>query len=182
MFCTINWRRAYKKRNEAIERMKMSKQYIKNKALRKSIGLRFKEFREKIRKTQHELADELNISQSTYNYIETGKSFPGTPFQNYLYFQYQLNLNWLINGEGEMIMTPVGNLKYADLPILFWHIDDNDPRFEKYVELISLMRISFIEQIILGKLEEVKAIAKEEIKEFFDPKHVDQDEKPKHHI
>jgi hypothetical protein len=36
------------------------------------------------------------------------------------------------------------------------------------VELISLMRIPFVEKIILGKLAEVKVIAEEEIKSFFE--------------
>ncbi|MHA2474097.1 MAG: helix-turn-helix domain-containing protein, partial [Promethearchaeota archaeon] len=128
----------------------MSKQYIKNKALRKSIGLRFKEVRQFLKKNQYELAKELKGGQSTITNIETGKIYPCVPFQNHLHRKYHFNLNWLLTGEGEMIISPAGNSKFDDLPILFWHIDDNDPRFEKYVELISLMRISFIEQIILG--------------------------------
>ena len=146
----------------------MKKKDIKNKLLKKEIGLRFKEFRKSIQKNQYELAKELKSFQSTITNIETGKFSPGIPFHNHLHLKYHLNLNWLLTGEGEMIISPSGNSKYADLPILFWHIDENDPRFEKYVELISLMRISFIEQIMLGKLEEVKAISKEEIESFFE--------------
>jgi hypothetical protein len=75
-----------------------------------------------------------------------------------------LNLNWLLTGKGEMILPAEKDSKTSELPILFWHIDETDPRFEKYVELISLMRITFIEEIILGKLAEVKLLAEEEIK------------------
>jgi hypothetical protein len=55
----------------------------------------------------------------------------------------------------------------AGLPLLFCHIKENDPRFERYVELIRLMRISFVEQIIFAKLEEIKAIAKDERSKAF---------------
>jgi transcriptional regulator with XRE-family HTH domain len=146
----------------------MSKEDIRNAAFKKEIGLRFKEFRQVIKKNQYELAEELKGGQSTITNIETGKIFPGIPFQNYLHRQYHLNLHWLLTGEGEMIIFPAGNSKYADLPLLFWHISEDEPRFERYVELISLMRIPFIEEIILGKLAELKVIAKEEINSFFE--------------
>ena len=57
-----------------------SKEEIKSAALRKEIGLRFKEFREAIKKSQKKLADELEVCQSTITYIETGKCFPGIRF------------------------------------------------------------------------------------------------------
>ena len=146
----------------------MSKGGIKSVALRKDIGLRFKEFREAIKKSRQKLADELKVCQTTITYIETGKCFPGIPFQNYLYGQYHLNLNWLLTGKGEMIISPGKDSKHVDLTQLFSHIDEDDPRFERYVELKSLLRIPVIEQVIFAKLEEVKLIAAEEIKSFFE--------------
>jgi transcriptional regulator with XRE-family HTH domain len=136
--------------------------------LRKEIGLRFKEFRQAIKKARNELADELRVCKSTIKSIETGQSFPGITIQNYLNRQYHLNLNWLLSGSGEMIISPGKDSKYGDLPLLFWHIEKNDPRFERYVELNSLMSIPVIEQVILAKLAEVKVIAEEEIKSFFE--------------
>ena len=38
--------------------------------------------------------------------------------------------------------------------------------YEKYVELLESMQIPFIETIILARLEEFKALAREEIKTF----------------
>jgi transcriptional regulator with XRE-family HTH domain len=146
----------------------MSKEDIKNTALRKEIGRRFKEFREAIKKSQDELSNELKVCQTTITSFETGKCFPGITIQNYLNRQYHLNLNWLLSGSGEMIISPEKDSKYGDLPLLFSHIDENDPRFERYVELNGLMRIPVIEQIILAKLAELKVIAEEEIKSFFE--------------
>ena len=146
----------------------MTKPGIKDEALRKEIGLRFKEFRQAIKKTRHELVDELKICQSTISSIETGKCFPGITIQSYLYRQYHLNINWLLTGSGEMIISPEEDSKTAYISQLFSYIDENDPRFEKFVELFSLMRIPAIERVILGKLAEIKALAKEEIESFFE--------------
>ena len=154
--------------NTGNEMKKMSKEAVRNQGLKKEVGLRFKEFRNSIKKSQTKLADEFLLTQTTIASIETGKSFPVIPFQNYLYSQYSLNLNWLLTGCGEMILSGEKDSKNADLPVLFWHIAENEPRFEKYIELISLMHMPCIEQIILGKLAEIKIIAEKSIKSFFE--------------
>jgi len=146
----------------------MSKEENKDEGLKKEIGLRFKEFRQAIKKNRDELENELKVCQGTIASIETGISFPGINFQNYLYWQYQLNINWLLTGKEDMLISPAEKKKHNDLPLLFWHIDESDPRFEGYVELFTLMRIPVIEQVILSKLEELKALSKEEIKSFFE--------------
>jgi transcriptional regulator with XRE-family HTH domain len=146
----------------------MSKQDRKDEVLRKEIGQRFKEFRQAIKKSQDELANELKVCQGTIANIEKGRFYPKFKFQHYLYVHYHLNLNWLLTGSGEMVISPGKDSKTADFPILFSHIDEDDPRFEGYMELRSLMNIPVIEQIILAKPEELKLIAKEEIKSFFE--------------
>lgn len=149
------------------KRTKMSKGEIKHKILKEEIGIRFKKFRQALKKTQVELADELEFNRASISEIERGKMFPGLLFLNKLHHQYNLNINFLFSEDEEMFLSPGKN---TELPILFWHLKENDPRFEQYVELISLMRIRFIEQIIFGKLQEIKTIAKEEINSFFDGK------------
>jgi DNA-binding XRE family transcriptional regulator len=47
----------------------MSKKAIKDEKLRKEIGLRFKQFRQSIKKSQHELANELKVCQTTITSI-----------------------------------------------------------------------------------------------------------------
>ena len=146
----------------------MSEEYIKKEILKKEIANRFKTFRKSIKNTQHELADELKVNQSVITNIEKGKFLPGVGLQYYLYDQYHLNLNWLITGKDDMIIPSVVKQKNVDIPIILWHIDESDPRFEVYVELLNLMRIQEVERIILGKIAEVKLIAKEEIKSFYE--------------
>jgi transcriptional regulator with XRE-family HTH domain len=142
----------------------------KKEPLKKEIGRRFKVFRKFIKKSQYELAKGLNVLQAAIANIEIGNIFPGIPGQNYLNIQYHLNLNWLLTGEGEMIISPEKKSKHFDLTQLFSCIDENDPRFEKYVELKSLLRIPVIEEIIFAKLAEIKVIAEEEFKSFFKEK------------
>jgi transcriptional regulator with XRE-family HTH domain len=136
----------------------------KNTRLKKEIGRRFKQFRQAIKKSQQKLAHELKVCQTTISSIEMGKSFPRIGIQNYLNIHYHLNLNWLLTGQGEMIIPLGKDSKTADSP----QIDDSDSRVDPYEELFTLMRIPFIEQIILAKLAEVKIIAEEEIKAFFE--------------
>jgi hypothetical protein len=47
------------------------------------------------------------------------------------------------------------------------HVGREDPRYWEYLELIRFMQVPEIEQILLGKLLELKLVAKVEIKEFF---------------
>jgi transcriptional regulator with XRE-family HTH domain len=148
----------------------MTKQDLKEAAMKKAIGLRFKQFREFINKSQSKLAQELQVRQVVISEIETGKTFPGLNVQHYLYIQYNLNLNWLVRGSGEMIVSPAKKFKNADLHQLLSQIDKNDPMYEKVVELLNLLRIPVIEKIIFAKLEEIKVIAKKEIESFFEEK------------
>jgi transcriptional regulator with XRE-family HTH domain len=146
----------------------MTKQALKEAVLKKEIGLRFKQFREAIKKSQQKLADELKVYNGTIINIEKGRFFPKFKFMYYLYRQYHLNLNWLLNGKGEMMISPQEDSMNAYISQLLSPMDENDPRYEKFVELFSLMRIPAVEKIILGKLAEIKALAKEEIKTFFE--------------
>jgi transcriptional regulator with XRE-family HTH domain len=146
----------------------MTKQDLKEAAMKKAIGLRFKQFRESINKSQDKLAKELQVRQVIISEIETGKTFPALNLQYYLNNQYHLNINWLIQGSGEMIEPPWKKLKDFDLHQLLSQIDKNDPMYENYVELLSLLSIPVIKAIIFAKLEEIKMLAAKEIKAFFE--------------
>ena len=126
-------------------------------SIKKEIGLRFKQFREALGKTQVELARELEIYQSTITNIEVGKTFPGHKYMRYLGETYRLNADWLVNRRGEMYQNTV-LLPGAVL--------------ERYSELLGLMQVPVVEQLILARLQEVKAIASEDIKRY-------QSQKPK---
>jgi len=66
-------------------------------------GARLKELREIIGISQVELAKKIGISQLTMSNYEMSKRFPDCRFFFRLRDIYQVNLNWLINGEGPII-------------------------------------------------------------------------------
>ena len=133
--------------------------------LKRQIGERFRTFRESLRKTQKEVADELDIYQSTVTNIEKGKTFPKISYLTYLYQKYNLNQNWIITGDGDMLLERLTG-KEGDPIFPTDRIKEDEAMYHKYMELLSLMRIPVIEQIILAKLVEMKVLLKDEIKEF----------------
>ncbi|MCP4147059.1 MAG: helix-turn-helix transcriptional regulator [bacterium] len=134
---------------------------------KKKIGQRLRSFREAIRKAQHELAAELNIYQSTITNIERGKTFPNINYLQYFYKEYALNINWLLTDSGEMFMDHYHISPNAS-SVMECHVKASDPRYEKYAELLNYMEIPEIEQLILARLIEARAIFKDEIERFFD--------------
>lgn len=138
---------------------------ISDQNLKKSVGLRFRRFREAIKKTQYDLAEELHVYQSTITNIELGKTFPKINYLNHLNNKYRLNINWLLREKGDMLLPKELNgfgISFIGMP----HVKYGDPMYDKYVELFTLMQIPVIEQVILAKLVELKALLKDEVREF----------------
>jgi len=69
---------------------------------RKAIGKRFENFRKALRRTIHELAEEIHTSPDTILQIETGDISPPYAIPFIMYEKHGLNINWLLMGEGEM--------------------------------------------------------------------------------
>ena len=154
----------------------MKKQTKKKKEpinLKKNIGSRFTEFRHLIGLNQAQLANELFVNQGTINHIEKGKSFPNIKYIVKLYLHYNLNPTWLICGKGgkymgekEVVKKPRKVKKSWMKSRLPCHIDSNSTKYERYLELMELMRVPAIEKVIMGKLTELELMAKEEIESF----------------
>jgi transcriptional regulator with XRE-family HTH domain len=134
--------------------------------IKKEVGKRFRQFREEIKKAQHELASELNIYQSTITNIERGKTFPNIKYLQYFYHKYHLNINWLLTDEGEMFVHHYHTNPNA-VSVMDCHLEYNDPRYQQYAELFNYMQVPEVEQVILARLTEAKALFKEQIADFF---------------
>jgi transcriptional regulator with XRE-family HTH domain len=134
-------------------------------ALRKEIGQRFGRFRTAIGKTQARLARELGVYQTTITNIERGKVFPRHAYLVHLYHVYNLDVGWLVLGTGE-IFVHEGDRSIASVSKLPCHIGRDDPRYQEYLELMRFMQVPAIEVILLGKLMELKLVARSEIEEF----------------
>ena len=68
--------------------------------LNKIIGERFRQVREKIGLKQYELAKQLGCGKANISLIETGAIFPNIAIMNQLKNKFNVNLNFLIAGDG----------------------------------------------------------------------------------
>jgi transcriptional regulator with XRE-family HTH domain len=113
--------------------------------VKKEVGFRFMLFRKAIQKTVRKLASELNASESAITDIENGTAYPGIAYLHYLYVKYGLNINWLLTKTGHMFVKKSRS-------------KTKDPMYEKYAELIELMRVPAVEQAIEAALTEIRAL------------------------
>ena len=115
--------------------------------LKKIVGKRFRSFRESLKLSQSELAQSLNVKQSTISQIEAGMNFPGMPALSVLADQYALNVSWLLAGRGEML------LHNEELLAMVKRDHDFDKR---YLELLRFMKNPTVEFIIFAKMLELQ--------------------------
>ncbi|MBR1616914.1 helix-turn-helix domain-containing protein [bacterium] len=74
-----------------------------NKSL--NVGLRFKQVRQLLKKSQQSLADDLNITKQAISNIENGKCSPSISLLGKLLVDYNINLNYLIGGKGSILLV-----------------------------------------------------------------------------
>jgi SOS-response transcriptional repressor LexA len=88
------------------------------------IGERLYEVLKKLHLTQAGLAEKISISSVVINRYCKDKTTPNAEFLNKLAMNYNININWLLNGEGSMFYSgedDVRRLKegcYYNLPIV----------------------------------------------------------------
>lgn len=68
----------------------------------KNIGERFKNIRKILNKSQDEFAHSLGITKQAISNIEHSKSMPGIITMDKLLLKFDINLNYLISGVGNM--------------------------------------------------------------------------------
>ncbi len=71
-----------------------------------STGQRFKELRKELRLSQEGFADKIGLSKSAVSAVESDKSFVSLNVMRSLFMELNVNLNWLIAGQGEMFNAP----------------------------------------------------------------------------
>jgi len=70
-----------------------------------TIGKRIKEYRDLIGKSQKEFAEALGVSAQLLQQYEYDKSKPGSPFLAKLRKSFDIDLNWLLTGTGEITIN-----------------------------------------------------------------------------
>jgi transcriptional regulator with XRE-family HTH domain len=88
----------------------------------------FKQFREQLGISQKDLAEELNIRQSTVSQAESGLVYPGFTSLAYLVTHKKLNPAWLITGEEEMMEDPDSVSIYTGIRLISSLLDCSSPQ------------------------------------------------------
>jgi len=76
-----------------------------NKKIDDSLGKRVREIRKRLKLIQKDFAQKINFSVPSLSDIETGKSKPGHDFFYHIVKAFDVNLYFLLFGEGEMFRT-----------------------------------------------------------------------------
>lgn len=76
---------------------------------------RFIEIRKHFFQNQSEMATAFNISKQTISDYERGRTFPKTDILEKLATEYNVNLNWLIAGQGNMLLSDNDKVNNNDI-------------------------------------------------------------------
>lgn len=96
------------------------------------ISKRFKEIRELKKLSQVEFADLLSVLPTTISKYERGEIKPSTDFLANLCRVFNININWLLTGQGEMFLNQ--NCVCEKSPTY-----NTDPEIDEMVELLKNM-------------------------------------------
>lgn len=69
-----------------------------------NIGLRLKQVRKLLNKSQEEIANELGLTKQAISNIEHSKSSPNIAFLHKLLIDYGVNINFIISGQGSILI------------------------------------------------------------------------------
>lgn len=76
-----------------------------------NVGTRLKNVRNLLKKSQEELANELKLTKQAVSNMETGKSYPSLATLDKLLRLYDINLNYLVSGVGDILVNKEKTLK-----------------------------------------------------------------------
>ena len=76
-----------------------------------TISERLKAFRAELKLTQKQLAEQIGVSGRGYQGYEDGRSIPGGDAIG-RFVKLGLNANWLLTGDGEMLISPPKRVDY----------------------------------------------------------------------
>ncbi|MCU0285935.1 MAG: helix-turn-helix domain-containing protein [Acidobacteria bacterium] len=96
------------------------------------IGERIKIIRKKLRFQQKEMAAALQIAASYLCEIESGKGNPGPELFVRLTSEYNINLNYLFTGQGEMFTTGISKIQKQE-----FDLDEGIDTVEKFAWLLD---------------------------------------------
>lgn len=120
--------------------------------LKKEIGTRMRQVRKALGFTQNKIVSYFEIGRANYSRIEKGEIFPGAVILSRISTQFNVSLDWMITGVGDMFVEDPSDL------------ENQDPNFVdigKYPEetrdlLLYMDRVPMIKHAVLGFFIEYK--------------------------
>ena len=101
-------------------------QYIKmknkEKAIKTTIGKRFRDIRNQIGLKQNEFAKQLGCGRSNISQIESGNNLPSGIILITLKSKYNVSLDWLFSGEGSMFIETENDIDLLDFKENSWEV------------------------------------------------------------
>lgn len=123
--------------------------------LKEGIGTRFREMREYAKLSQKETGSLFGMNQSNIARIEKGIVSPNMAICDYFHTRYNINMNWLITGEGEMVL-PREEIDPKNVDYGEFKEEMNDLIF--HLENVPNARIAMLKFFMGYKLENKKNI------------------------
>jgi len=138
--------------------------------LKKEIGARIRQLRKQLQLTQAEMVVNFRTGRAHYSRMESGEIFPGPEILKFLRMTYNVSLDWLILGKGEMFLSqhaPGSIPKVGNKQIIQAEIPEREA-FE-IKELLDLMqKFPMIKHSVLGFFWEYRAKNRKLIEEMSD--------------
>ena len=113
-----------------------------------TLGERIKLIRKKHQISQIDFAHVLGVSQTHISKIETGKDNPSSKLLYYISDQFNVNVEWIKSGIGEMCTDDSG-LTMAEITLSFNKLLERSGEFEEITLLTALEQLSETFQIIM---------------------------------
>lgn len=122
----------------------------------KEIGKRFQNIRKELKLKQSQIAKETGVSDAVIKNLEGGRTKSlNMPIINYFCQKYNININWILKGEGE----PVKEISTVDKLCKEYNFSEPERiMLENYTKLSSEERKNFTSYLIklLGGIENIE--------------------------
>ncbi len=123
---------------------------------------RIKQLRLTLNLKQVEFATETGISPSYLSYIESGSRLPSYELLETICVKYNVNVNWILTGNGELFVTSTSNNSEKQTLLLdIDYISQNE-----LYEILWGLKIPLFKYALLERLEELKVEHKNYLKEI----------------
>lgn len=126
-------------------------------AFKEGIGARFRQMREYSGLSQKETGHLFGMNQSNIARIEKGIVFPNMAICDYFHTHFHINMNWLITGEGDMLMNQDTTTKE---PVDYGEFSDEMKDLLFHLNHVPPSRINILKFFMGYKLENKKSIMK----------------------